>query len=267
MASRILSAFIILLFFSTAFSAEENFRVVEKKELPNHLGTFRTLEFNTPDHQIATLYAVTFNQDYHANFHLQENVIQFFANYLDAFTHNHDFIVGINGSFYQPDFTPAGLLIYHGKTIKPLVKSSIFKACVLIDQDKKIQLETDLTQCKKATNAMQTGPLLIENGKVSTDLERIQKKSKSLEAFFNPHKRTVLALTGQNRLVMITTSPLALFDIAHFLQDNPEAVGAAHIQTAVNLDGGSSTGMYIRFPDQPFYFHELKHVKTFIFIN
>ncbi|HSW92956.1 MAG TPA: phosphodiester glycosidase family protein [Gammaproteobacteria bacterium] len=267
MAYRILSAFIILLFFSTAFSAEENFRIVDQKELPNQLGTFRTIEFNTSDHEAATLYAVTFNRDYHANFHLQENVIQFFANYLDAFTHNHDFIVGINGGFYYPDFTPAGLLIYHGKTVKPLVRSSIFKACVLIDSTQKIRLETDLDQCKKATNAMQTGPLLIENGKVNTDLLRIQQKSKSLAAFFNPHKRTLLALTGQNRLVMITTSPLALFDVARFLQDHPDAVGATHIQMAVNLDGGSSTGMYIRFPDQPFYFHELKHVKTFIFIN
>lgn len=88
-----------------------------------------------------------------------------------------------------------------------------------------------------------------------------------MKDFFGPHKRTLLALTNQNELLMVTTSQLNLMDLANFLQNYPAAFGANQIKTAVNLDGGSSTGMYIRFPDEPFYFHELKHVKTFIFID
>src|SRR5579872_2356299 len=264
---KIASIFIFALLTSIAFSAEKNFKITTEKELPNQLGIFREIEFTTSEDQTGTIYAAILNQRYHARLHLYENKIQWFADYLDALSLHHDFIIGINGGFYQTDFTPLGLFIYQGKTIKPLIRSSLLKSCVAIDKNNKILLETDLTQCIKVDNAIQTGPLLIQDGKVNTQLQDMQKKSKSMEDFFSPHKRTLLALTNENQLLMITTSSLSLIDTANFLQNNPDAFGVLKIKIAVNLDGGSSTGMFIRFPDGPFYYHELKHVKTFIFVE
>jgi len=74
---KMIIIFIVTLFCRNVFSAEANFHVITTKELPNQLGTFRTIEFNRPDHQTVTLYAVTFNSPYRANFHIQANFIAF----------------------------------------------------------------------------------------------------------------------------------------------------------------------------------------------
>lgn len=266
---KALSVFIAsLAYISAAFSAENHFKLIVNKPLPNQLGVFREIEFNREDNQTATLYAAILNQNYHAKLYLHESQSQFFADYLDTLSLHNNFIIGINGGFYQPDFTPVGLFTAQGKKIKSLIHSSLLKGCVIINNDKKIELETDLSSCKKATNAMQTGPLLIQNGKINrSSLDALKEKSDSMKDFFGPHKRTLLALTNDNQIIIITTSPLTLIDLAHFLQNYPDAFGITQIKTAVNLDGGSSTGMYIRFQDEPFYLHEIKHVKTFIFIN
>ncbi len=260
----ILSLFI---FISPVFSAENTFHLIEKKELPHQLGTFRQIALTTSNAETSVIYAITLNQNYHARFYLHEGESQFFADYLDTVSQHQDFIIGINGGFYQPDFTPVGLFVNQGKKIKPLIHNSLLKSCVVITQSNQIQLETDLTRCARATNAMQTGPLLIENEKINAKLDDMPNKSESIKNFFGPHKRTALALTRENQLIMLTTSQLTLIDLANFLQNHSDAFGTGPIKTAVNLDGGSSTGMYIRFPDEPFYFHEIKHVKTFIFVN
>lgn len=264
---KIMMICIITLFCVTAFSAGKNFEIMTKKDLPNQLGTFQQIELTTSDNQISTLYAAILNQRYHAYLHLHETKIQFFADYLDTLSQTYPFMIAINGGFYQPDFTPLGLFIYQGKKIKSLMQSSLFTSCVVINKDNKLMIETNVTECLKTDNAMQTGPLLIQNGKINDHLQALQEKSNSIRDFFSPHKRTILALTSENKLILIVTSPLSLIDAANFLQNNPDAFGATRIKVAVNLDGGSSTGMYIRFPDEPFYFHEVKHVKTFIFVE
>ncbi|HSW68592.1 MAG TPA: phosphodiester glycosidase family protein [Gammaproteobacteria bacterium] len=264
-ARKLRSFLLIITLLSSIAISEESFHLIEKKELPNQLGTFREIEFNHD--QTATIYTALLNPEYHARFYQDESKIQFFASYLDELNRHHDFTIGINGGFYQPNFTPVGLFIYQGKMIKPLVHNSLLKACIIINKNQKIILETDLDQCLHADNAMQTGPLLIQNGKINPHLQHLQTKSKSMQEFFDLHKRTLLAFTDENQIVMIVTSPISLMDLANFLQNHPHALGTKKIMTAINLDGGSSTGMYVRFPSEAFYFHELKHVKTFIFVN
>ncbi len=263
---RIVSIF-TLLFSAAVFAGKYDYHLITQKSLPHQLGTFQELELNTADNQTVTLYTALLTNHYHAALHQHESKNQFFADYLDDLSHQHDFVLAINGGFYREDFTPAGLFLYQGKTINPASSSSFLNACLTINNQNKISLETKLQECKKAHNAMQAGPLLIQSGQKSDRLSIMQKKSKSMEIFFNPHRRTVLALTNDNRLLIIITSPIALLDLADFLQKQADAFGVKKIKTAINLDGGSSTGMYIRFADEPFYSHELKHVKTFIFIK
>jgi len=264
---KIIGILLAIILNSSAIAVEENFHVITKKTLPHQLGIFKEIEFSTANHQTSTIYAAILNQHYRARLHQHESKIQFFADYLDELSRHNDFVIGINGGFYQPNFTPAGLFIYQGKMIKPAARSSLLKTCVAINKNHKITLETHLDQCANTDNAMQAGPLLIQNGKVNINLKFMQEKSPSMKDFFSPHKRTLLAITNENQLLMIVTSPVMLGDLANFLQNYPQAFGVSKIKTAINLDGGSSTGMYVRFPDEPFYFHELKHVKTFIFVN
>ena len=262
---KIFITFIVLLI-STAVFSEEKYQIIREKVLPNNLGTFREIEFDTNNNQSAIFYTVILNKNYHAMLHMHESKEQSDAAYLDELNQQHHFIVGINGGFYQSNFMPVGLFIYHGNLINNLTHSSLFKSCVVVNKNNKIILETELNECSKASNAMQTGPLLIKDGKINTELENLKNKSDLLN-FFDAHKRTLLALTNENNIILLTASSLGLMDVANFLAHFPNALGTSQIKTAINLDGGSSTGMYIQFPDEPFYLHELKHVKTFIFIN
>ncbi len=272
MSNRILSyiiAAIVAIFACQAvFAVENDFQVMTKQILPNQLGTFQQVEFDAIDgNDPVTFYAATFNQRYRARVFQQEGDIQFFANYMDTLSESEDFIVATNGGFYRHDFTPAGLFIENGKVVRKAARDSLLRTCIAINKKQKISLETNLDDCSHALYAMQTGPLLISDGKVNDGIAILQKKMPHMQDFFAPHKRTIVALSESGELVSIVTSPATLLDVATILQDYPDALGVKKIKIAVALDGGSSTGMYVRFPDQPFYYPELKHVKTFLFIK
>ncbi len=265
---KMLSTFVILTASTIALAAQNDFHIMIKQTLPNQLGTFQQVEFDAiDDNDPVTFYAATFNQRYRARIFQQEGKIQFFANYMDTLSENEDFIVATNGGFYREDFTPAGLFIDKGKIIRKVAHDSLLQTCIVINKKQKITLEAKLNNCARGFYAMQTGPLLIEDGKVNHDIAVLQQKLPHLQDFFAPHKRTVLALSENGELISIATSAATLLDIATILQDYPQVFGVNKIQIAIDLDGGSSTGMYIRFAEQPFYYQELKHVKTFLFIK
>jgi uncharacterized protein YigE (DUF2233 family) len=265
---KIITGIIAIFACQPVFAVESEFQVMTKQALPNQLGTFQQVEFNAIDgNDPVTFYAATFNQRYHARVFQQEGEIQFFANYMDTLSESEDFIVATNGGFYRHDFTPAGLFIENGNVIRKAAHDSLLRTCIAINKKQKISLETNLNDCEHALYAMQTGPLLISDGKVNDGIATLQQKLPQMHDFFVPHKRTIVALSEKGELISIVTSPATLLDTATILQDYPDAFGVSKIKIAVALDGGSSTGMYVRFSDQPFYYQELKHVKTFLFIK
>ena len=264
---QIIISILIFALSSMTFADQSNIRLLSKKDLPHQLGTFREIEFNLSDDQTITFDSALLNYRYQAELYQNENKIQLLADYLDELSQKNNFIIGINGGYYQANFTPAGLFMYQGKLIKPISHSPFFNACLIINDKNNVLIGTNLEACKNAHNALQAGPLLIEDYKKSSRLPLLQKKSKSMADFFDQHKRTVLAVTNDDRLLIIITSPIALIDLADFLEKHADAFGVKKIKIAMNLDGGSSTGMYIRFADEPFYSHELKHVKTFLFVK
>ncbi len=249
-------------------TTQDDFQVLAKQPLPNELGTFQQLVFPSDENNNPiTFYVATLNKKYRAKIFQQEGNTQLFANYIGGLSNDHDFIVAINGGFYHPDFTPVGLFIENGKTLQKASRGSLLKACIAISKKQKILIEPNVKDCLDADYAMQTGPLLIHQGKINYKIPIIQENSIRLQDFFSPNKRTLLALSNDGTVIVITTSPATLLDVATILQNHSKAFGVDKIRIAVNLDGGSSTGMYIRFHDNPFYYHELKHVKTFVFFN
>lgn len=259
----------LLSFFScTALAADPDYKILSKKNLPDESGFFQVIQFNTTPDNSVTLYAATINQNYRATFHRQKESIQFFANYLDELSRQHDFIIGINGGYYEPSFIPVGLYIEQGKVIKPIShNNALLKACITLNKNQKIKLETNLENCLNADYAMQIGPLIIDHGQINPRLQATPERSKFMQKFLAPHRRTLLAFTSENKLVVITTSSATLFDLANFLQKHAAIFDAGKLTMVVNLDGGSSTGMFVRLDEAPFYYHEIHHVKTLIFIS
>jgi len=234
--------------------------IIEQSPLPGQLGTYRHIQFRDTD-----LYATTLNSNYHADIYQQDTDIQSLAKSIRQLSLTQDFLIATNGGYYTPQFQPAGLFIYQNRILHHLAKKDpLLTACIGINKNKKLFLATRRENCLHAFSAMQVGPVLIQDGDLSHYLSKPHPKVKE---FLSAHHRTIIALSTDHQLIVIATSPTTLLNLAMILKEQPVLFGVKKITTAINLDGGSSTGMYIRFNNAPFYFPEQKNVKTFLFFR
>ena len=247
-----------------AVSSSYDFQLINEKILPNQLGTFKQLRFISADQStIIAIDAIKLSHQYHAKVYEQKQNNQFSAHYIGQLLRYENFVIAMNGGYYSKRFQPIGLFIKEDNIITPWANSSLLSACVKVDKSGKLSIGFNKKLCINAWSALQSGPLLIENGNIRSRLY----VTKNSSDFYEKNYRTVIALSDENEALLLVSSQAKLTDIAYILKNNPKAFDVKHIQTAINLDGGSSTGMYIAFPSLPFYIHELKPVKTFIMIN
>lgn len=172
----------------------------------------------------------------------------------------HKCIAGCNGGFFHPDMKPLGQVIASGKaTGKPDLSSSLTSG-VFYQIGGKLALERSAAFFKKgqkASQLIQSGPFLIENRATVTGL--------SDRKFA---RRTVVATNGKGDWFLAYTPPITLAQLAKSL---PKAVSdmGFQIQTALNLDGGASSALWIRKgqDNNPFYLKEIKPVANFIGIS
>ncbi|HEX2548462.1 MAG TPA: phosphodiester glycosidase family protein [Gammaproteobacteria bacterium] len=232
-----------------------------ERELPNQTGYFRHVQYSLDKNIDA--YVTVFNDKIRAKIFLQPMDNQWAADHLNEMSKQHDFIVGINGGFYTTTFQPAGLFIQNGMRIRPLARSTLLTTCVRVNSNQKIYLEKNRENCLNAYSAMQTGPLIIDQGEISDEVYPANRVK--LNSFFNENRRTILAESTDHQIIAMVTTSATLSHIANILKKYPESFGVKKIKTAIDLDGGSSTGMYVRFAQEPFYFFEQRHVKTLIF--
>jgi len=234
--------------------------LIEQKPLPHQLGMYRHLQ--TPTADGFDIYAVTLRPAYRASLYKQEASTPFFAKTISQLSRENDFMVAINGGFFTPEFEPAGLFIAEGQVLHKIGHDKTLTSCVAINRDKRIILEKNREDCLAQDYAMQSGPWLLDHGKINPRLVPVESQKR---LFFTPHRRTILALANDDQLIILTTSDATLWAIANILKDYPQVLGVKTIQSALNLDGGSSTGLFVRLEDEPFYFPEQNRVKTFLF--
>lgn len=265
-----LTLFIILLvsliagiFSTTLFASQKDYTIVEQKDLPNQLGTFRHIHFVVTG---IDLYVASLNDNYQAQIYQQSATNLFLAKSIKDLSQEHDFDLAINGGFYTPDFKPTGLFVDQGNTLVRLARDPLLNSCIGI-RTGKIFLGKNRYSCSGAMSALQSGLLMINNYNISNIVKRHTKNLAQSDSFFGPHRRTVLAKSADNKLLIIVTSEAPIFTLANLLKNNSAALGVEKIITALNLDGGASTGMFIRFKNDPFYYPEIRSVKTFIFIK
>lgn len=266
---RIIIFFIYLINITACFASTVAIKPYDtlKKDLPNKLGTFQHIRFESSTASSIDFYAAKLNSNYTARLFYQPETIQSQAKSIDELQTQQQFLVAINGGFYTPAFKPAGLFIYQGKTLSRLSRDPLLTTCIEVTKQNTILLKKNPKECLSANNAIQTGPLLVDYRNEHLSIDLLQAKLPRLKSFFSPNYRTILAQADDDSLLMITTSPLSLHDAATILKFYPQAFGIKFFKIALNLDGGSSTGMYVNFKDVPFYFHELKYVKTLIFVK
>ncbi len=167
-------------------------------------------------------------------------------------------VAGVNGGFFYDDDTksPIGLVISNGKLISPVSTNGFMSVGILYDTGKTIKLErrqklsTPLPLIKQA---IQSGPFLVENGKVVAGLNNSNKD-----------KRTFVATDGKGKWLIGISSALTLRELANWLAESPPEIGFI-VVAALNLDGGSSTAFYNKSTNT--HYPSLKRVRNYIGIQ
>jgi uncharacterized protein YigE (DUF2233 family) len=143
-------------------------------------------------------------------------------------------LAGVNGGFFHPNWRPSGLVISRGTRINRFETGKLLSGLVYSDgRGTHIVRRAQFRDHLGITALLQTGPYLVEGGKVVRGLSNS-----------DPSRRTFIATDGHGRWVLgATLSTLTLAELGQCLAARG-ALTSWRIDQAINLDGGSSTGFF-----------------------
>lgn len=142
-------------------------------------------------------------------------------------------LAAINAGFFTPEGKPLGLVKDGGIKRGYLNRSSLGSGIYFYHPNNGGQIiRRAKLKNQDSQELLQAGPFLVENGKFIADL----KKSK-------PRPRSFLAHDGKNHWLIGYAENLSMHDLATLLS-SPKLTPLA-IDTALNLDGGRSSQLYI----------------------
>ena len=163
-------------------------------------------------------------------------------------------LAGVNGGFFHPDNTPLGLLVSGGRTIHPLEHAKLLSGLVVATARRTSLLRTgELKSTKGIQQAIQAGPFLVDHGRAVAGLNGRRAAA-----------RTVVATDGGGHFAIILCRVVTLAEMAQILAQ-PGILTELKVERALNLDGGSSSAMWVR-SGPGFYSPERKCVRNFLAI-
>lgn len=145
-------------------------------------------------------------------------------------------IAAINGGFFTPEGKPLGILVEDGIKRGHINSSSLGAGFYISSTAGSAILRRGSGPLKgptlQANHLLQSGPLLVEEGAVVGGLSNERMR-----------RRSFLAWNGKNHWIMGQTRPTTLHALAKALLDLP--IDDFHIDTALNLDGGTSSDFWV----------------------
>jgi uncharacterized protein YigE (DUF2233 family) len=163
-------------------------------------------------------------------------------------------LAGVNGGYFQPDHTPLGLVVRQGVQIHPLEKSRLLSGVLSVTPGAiAIQRAAAFKPSTAVREALQAGPFLIEGGKGIAGLNATKGAA-----------RTVVFQDAAGRAGFLICKSVSLAEMAAILA-TAAIFPEGKIVRALNLDGGSSTAMWVR-GEPPFYQREWKSVRNYLAI-
>ncbi len=167
-------------------------------------------------------------------------------------------LAGVNGGFFQDDAekSPLGLLIQDGVVISNPHNQGFWATGILYDTGNGIRLERKhrlSTKLQAMQQAIQSGPFLVENGRIVKGLNNNKTD-----------RRTFIATDNKGNWCIGISTRLSLQELAEWLADSPKELGF-RIDCALNLDGGTSSGFYES--ESGLYEQPLKNVRNFLGIK
>lgn len=162
-------------------------------------------------------------------------------------------VAGVNGGYFHPDRTPLGLVVSDGKTLHVQERARLLSGLVVAARGG--LLLPRVAEYKAGGNtreALQAGPFLVDGGKPVAGLNAMR-----------PAARTAVMMAGK-RWAVATTGWVTLATAGAILA-TPELVPGARVSRALNLDGGSSTGMWVA-GKEPYYRREAREVRNYLLV-
>jgi exopolysaccharide biosynthesis protein len=162
-------------------------------------------------------------------------------------------LAGVNGNYFHPDRTSLGLVVSDGVTIHQPERARLLSGIMTVG-DGRITLQrfAEFKPGKKIRQALQCGPFLIDHGKPVPGLNATAVAA-----------RTVLLGNGKDVWALLICEPVTLAEMAEILATGRN-FSELNIGRAMNLDGGSSTGMWVNAEPQAFYRREFKSVRNYL---
>jgi hypothetical protein len=167
-----------------------------------------------------------------------------------------NFLAGVNGGYFDPEYNPIGLLIVDGKVIAPLQKARLLSG-VLSATVRKVQISrvAEFSPNQKLEAAVESGPMLVDQAKSVRGLESSKIARRTFAAVVASGDKAALGFC----------SDVTLADLANILPI--VTIPEFKIQRALNLDGGSSSAFWFkRANGSPFSIPERKPVRDFVAI-
>ena len=162
-------------------------------------------------------------------------------------------VAGVNGSYFQDDFRPVGLMVADGREIHPFENAKLL-AGVLSVRGTRLEIvrSSKFAKSSDLRQAVQCGPMLVEGELPTAGLNAARSA-----------RRTVVATDGHGRWALIYLTSVTLADAARILV-TPGALGDWKPATALNLDGGSSSGLWAASSPETVSLQEFGHVRNYI---
>jgi hypothetical protein len=164
-----------------------------------------------------------------------------------------DALAGMNGGYFHADGTPVGLVIADGAKRHPFERAKLLSGVFVVTKGRPRLVRSGAYEPAKAdSDALQAGPFLVDGGRPVAGLNNARLAL-----------RTVVATDGAGRWALLWLSHCTLADAAAVLASR-EVFPDFPIVRALNLDGGSSTGLWVATQPKPFYLREMGRVRNFL---
>ena len=166
-------------------------------------------------------------------------------------------VAGVNGGFYGTDFKALGLVYENGKRIAPYADSSrggLTSGVIWSGVGGIHIVRRELFRGGKGVvQAIQTGPMLISNGAIVSGLSGEKWRPRSF------------VLTDWRGNWMIGVSSSVSLAALSEIMDSKAAFPEMTVNRAINLDGGRSTGFYLKQENgEVIYRPEISRVRNFL---
>jgi uncharacterized protein YigE (DUF2233 family) len=163
-------------------------------------------------------------------------------------------VAGCNGAYFTPEFMPLGLEITQGTRIGKLERSSLLGAVLMVRKGKAVMLWRDeFVEQSGITDLVQAGPRLVNGGLPVKGLEATKRRV-----------RTFVLTDCAGHWAIGLCDRVTLRELSDLLATKG-IITEFNAERALNLDGGSSSGLWFRTADgRETYDSEFATVRNFL---